>query len=138
MSRHWLIEDGAGDPQSRYWTEKESAADQARADGATVVEHVPADQLAGAVRLTDAERERMLWWLHKPVPPGPMKELDEAIIRKLNGGQPPHSARITTSRTDAQAVTCPRCGARPGQPCVGARLKPRVSMHRERHEAIKA
>jgi hypothetical protein len=25
----------------------------------------------------------MLWWLHRPVPPGPMKELDEAIIRKL-------------------------------------------------------
>jgi hypothetical protein len=44
-------------------------------------------QLQGAVCLTDAERERMLWWLHKPVPPGPMKALDEAIIRKLSGGQ---------------------------------------------------
>lgn len=37
------------------------------------------------VRLTDAERERVLWWLHRPVPPGPMKALDEAIIHKLNG-----------------------------------------------------
>lgn len=37
----------------------------------------------GAVHLTDAERERMLWWLHQPVPPGPMKDLDVAIIRKL-------------------------------------------------------
>jgi hypothetical protein len=44
------------------------------------------DQLARAVHLTDEERERVLWWLHKPVPPGPAKELDERIIRKLNGG----------------------------------------------------
>ena len=37
-------------------------------------------------RLTHAERERVLWWLHRPVPPGPMKDLDEAIIRKLSTG----------------------------------------------------
>lgn len=43
------------------------------------------EQLRGAVCLTDAERERVLWWLHQPVPPGPMKELDEAIIRKITG-----------------------------------------------------
>lgn len=36
-----------------------------------------------SVRLTDAEWERVLWWLHSPVPPGPAKELDEAIIRKI-------------------------------------------------------
>jgi hypothetical protein len=44
-------------------------------------------QLQGAAHLSDTERERVLWWLHKPVPPGPMKELDEQIIRKFNGGQ---------------------------------------------------
>lgn len=32
---------------------------------------------------TAAERERLLWWLHRPVPPGELKTLDEAIIRKL-------------------------------------------------------
>jgi hypothetical protein len=42
-------------------------------------------QLQGAVRFTDAERERVLWWLRRPVHPGPMKDLDERIIRKLNG-----------------------------------------------------
>jgi hypothetical protein len=38
---------------------------------------------AGAVRFTDAERDRVLWWLRRPVHPGPMKDLDEAILRKL-------------------------------------------------------
>jgi hypothetical protein len=51
------------------------------------MEVVPASQLTGAVDLTDAERERVLWWLYRPVPPGPMKELDEAIIRKFTRGQ---------------------------------------------------
>jgi hypothetical protein len=40
------------------------------------------------VHFTNEERERVLWWLRKPVPPGPMKVLDEAIIRKINGGRP--------------------------------------------------
>lgn len=40
-------------------------------------------QLQGAVCLTDSEWERVLYWLHKPVPPGPMKMMDEAIIRKI-------------------------------------------------------
>lgn len=35
------------------------------------------------VTLTNAEWERVLWWLHKPVPPGPAKTLDETIIRKI-------------------------------------------------------
>jgi hypothetical protein len=35
------------------------------------------------IRLTDIERERLLWWLYQPVPPGPAKELDVQIIRKL-------------------------------------------------------
>jgi hypothetical protein len=35
------------------------------------------------VRFTDAERDRVLWWLRRPVHPGPMKDLDEAILRKL-------------------------------------------------------
>lgn len=46
-----------------------------------------ADQLRGAVCLTDAERERLLWWLHRPVPPGPMKDLDVALIAKLTTGR---------------------------------------------------
>lgn len=46
-----------------------------------VVGLVFADEFA--VKLTEAERERMLWWLHQPVVPGPMKVLDETIIRKL-------------------------------------------------------
>lgn len=51
-----------------------------------VVEERLAEQLRGAVHFTDEERERVLWWLRRPVHPGPMKDLDEQIIRKLNGG----------------------------------------------------
>ena len=40
------------------------------------------DQSA-SVRLTPAERDRILWWLHKPVPPGRAKDLDVTIIRKI-------------------------------------------------------
>ena len=39
------------------------------------------------LRLTAAERDRVLWWLHQPVPPGPMKELDVAIIRKIQASR---------------------------------------------------
>lgn len=35
------------------------------------------------VHLTDAERARLLFWLYKPVPPSPEKDLDVQIIRKL-------------------------------------------------------
>jgi hypothetical protein len=38
-------------------------------------------------RLTDEERERVLWWLRRPVHPGPLKALDEQIIRKIKGRQ---------------------------------------------------
>lgn len=41
-------------------------------------------QLKGAVSLTDDQWGRVLWWLHKPVPPGPAKALDESIIRAIN------------------------------------------------------
>jgi hypothetical protein len=47
------------------------------------VPFVPEQRLEGAVSLTDEEWERVLWWLHKPVPPGPAKALDETIIRKI-------------------------------------------------------
>lgn len=47
------------------------------------VEPLIAEQLAGAVSLTDAEWERVLWWLHRPVPPGPEHALDGQIIRKI-------------------------------------------------------
>jgi hypothetical protein len=36
------------------------------------------------VALTKEEQDRLLFWLHKPVPPGPEKELDERLIRKLS------------------------------------------------------
>jgi hypothetical protein len=41
-------------------------------------------RLAGAVSLTDEQWERVLWWLHKPVLPGPAKALDETIICAIN------------------------------------------------------
>jgi len=34
--------------------------------------------------LTEAEIQRILWWLHRPVPPGPEKDLDYELIRKLS------------------------------------------------------
>jgi hypothetical protein len=40
------------------------------------------------VCLTPAERDRVLWWLYRPVPPGQMKALDEAIIRKIERASP--------------------------------------------------
>lgn len=39
-----------------------------------------------------------------------------------------------SSRTTAMRERCPNCQALPGQPCVGARNKVRLSCHRERHE----
>lgn len=36
------------------------------------------------VWLTKEERDRLLFWLHRPVPPGPAKVLDEQLIRKLS------------------------------------------------------
>jgi uncharacterized protein (DUF1778 family) len=39
---------------------------------------------SGAVFLTDEQWERVLSWLHVPVPPGPAKVLDESIIRAIN------------------------------------------------------
>lgn len=41
-------------------------------------------ELEGAVSLTREQWERVLWWLHQPVPPGPAKALDEAIIREIS------------------------------------------------------
>jgi hypothetical protein len=38
----------------------------------------------GAVSLSDEQWERVLGWLHMPVPPGPAKALDESIIRAIN------------------------------------------------------
>lgn len=46
--------------------------------------YMPEADLRGAVCLTGAEWERVLWLLQKPVAPGPMKALDEEIIRKIN------------------------------------------------------
>lgn len=37
--------------------------------------------------LTDDELERVLWWLHHPVPPGPEKDLDVRIIFKLEAAR---------------------------------------------------
>lgn len=34
--------------------------------------------------LTEDEVQRILWWLHHPVPPGPEKDLDNQLIRKLS------------------------------------------------------
>jgi hypothetical protein len=50
-------------------------------DASRIIVALNAD--AGAVRFTEEERERVLWWLRRPVHPGPMKVLDEAILRKL-------------------------------------------------------
>lgn len=40
-------------------------------------------QLEGAVNLTDAEWERVISWLATPVPPGPGRDFDVAIMRKI-------------------------------------------------------
>jgi len=40
-------------------------------------------EIVKTVDLTHEERKRLLFWLHWPVPPGPEKELDERLIRKL-------------------------------------------------------
>lgn len=38
----------------------------------------------GAVSLSRDEWNRVLGLLHRPTPPGPFKDLDEAIINKIN------------------------------------------------------
>src|SRR3954470_12199613 len=56
---------------------------KACADVYLTLNHVAAD-VRGAVHLTPEQWERVLWWLHKPVPPGPGKAMDEKIIRAIN------------------------------------------------------
>jgi hypothetical protein len=65
------------------WTHPAVVSGPPTPHDASFVEVVPASQLEGAVSLTDEERERVLWWLRQPVPPGPMKELDERILQKF-------------------------------------------------------
>lgn len=36
------------------------------------------------VVLTPVECERLLYWLHRPVPPGPDRDLDVRLIKKLS------------------------------------------------------
>lgn len=43
---------------------------------------------------------------------------------------------LLSSRTQATGVPCPACKAGAGEVCVGARDKPRVSCHKERHHAL--
>mgnify|MGYP001488183079 CR=1 FL=1 len=57
-------------------------------------------------------------------------EADEAI--QSMAGLP---AKLT--RADVRTVLCPRCGARPGEPCRGTGAKPRASNHLERVAAAR-
>lgn len=43
-----------------------------------------------------------------------------------------HPTISSLSREQVRGVTCPACGARPYERCVGARDRPRESNHRER------
>lgn len=54
IARWWLIEDPDDDEQESWWTASAASADQARREGETVVEYVPADQSRGAVEERDA------------------------------------------------------------------------------------
>ena len=65
------------------------------------------------IDLTDDEWDRIVWWLSKPVPPSPMKALDETILRKID--------RARTPSTGPLDIECPSCGAGPGEPCVNMR-----------------
>jgi hypothetical protein len=48
------------------------------------VERALADTDWGAVRLSDEEWARVIWWLERPVPRGATWDLDNAILRKIN------------------------------------------------------
>jgi hypothetical protein len=103
-------------------------------EGFEWVEYVHADQLTGAVEAltrlahpTHTPRGEEAVLVQAEVVGIAQAALDAIEVR---------SDRITTSRTQAQTIACPRCGAAPGQPCTGARGKPRESMHRERHQAL--
>jgi hypothetical protein len=54
------------------------------------------------------------------------------IELKRSGKRPDY----VTARTEAEAVECPRCRALAGEACQGKR-GPRVSMHLERHQAVR-
>jgi hypothetical protein len=80
IGRRWLLTfDSEGEPRD-IGVGPTTAEERCGWTGGWVV---PEQQLQGAVCLTDAEWERVLCWLHKPVPPGPAKALDESIIRKI-------------------------------------------------------
>lgn len=54
------------------------------------------------------------------------------IELKRSGSRPGYM----TTRTEAEAVDCPRCRARAGEACKGKR-GPRLAMHAERHRAVR-
>jgi hypothetical protein len=93
-------------------------------------------QLKGALEERDALQKLVNLYREYGSPDLTRLVNHEAMRTPPAGGQSSGDRRITTSRSAAQGVTCPRCGAAPGQPCTGARGKVRESMHRERHQAL--
>lgn len=49
--------------------------------------------------------------------------------------QPQGWTPLAYSRTQVRQVACPACKAQPGENCIGARGKRRLSNHREREQA---
>lgn len=80
IERCWIASAAQLAPTVLY---DQASADWYRERNWAVTEMVPADQPAGAVWLTEGQRNRLLDLLSRPVPPGPLKKLDEAIITKL-------------------------------------------------------
>jgi hypothetical protein len=74
----WFVTDERdGAAMSSWYTYADAITDAMDRDAA---------EEAGGVKvviLSEAERERLLWWLYRPVPPSPEKDMDVRLIRKL-------------------------------------------------------
>lgn len=76
------------------------------------------------VTATDAGRDYIA--AHWPVSPFILGTYDH---------QPDGWTALAYSRTQVRQVACPACQAQPGENCIGARGKRRLSNHREREQA---
>lgn len=87
--------------------------------------------------------------LHRQAPAVTTRQGASAVIDALArlGARPPakrpERANLTLTRERAQTVTCPRCHAQPGEPCIGVsrhdgQRRARKAPHVERYRAVTA
>jgi hypothetical protein len=126
-----ILDDLEVDPDGRRFTCRVSGwgADQERGRAAVRQEDKRNRDL-GAVEQPVTSSD-----VSRPVTPSPLPNQTREEQEKDLAATPLRGARGQTSRSQAETVECPRCGAAPGAKCQGVRAI-RESAHLERHHAV--